>query len=129
MIHIMIMFSFTSNYISLDYIKILKHCSTFQIHSPVCWKLGNEVLETCAAKLKPHLLDQVLRYWIRHLLLDTILDNGGKMSVRLGNGSKWVFSGVGQMHEPFVFFFLFSLFRFKITDTCRNLNLFYTMII
>ena len=67
MIHIMIMFSFTSYYISLDYIKILKHCSSFQITSPVCWKFGNEILDKSAAKFKQHLPDQVLRYWIWHL--------------------------------------------------------------
>ncbi|PWA35910.1 phospholipase-like protein [Artemisia annua] len=32
-----------------------------QITSPVCWKLGNEVLEKYAAKLKPHIQDKVAK--------------------------------------------------------------------
>ncbi|GJZ18549.1 phospholipase-like protein [Tanacetum coccineum] len=32
-----------------------------QITSPACWKLGNEVLEKCAAKLKSHLQDKVAK--------------------------------------------------------------------
>ncbi|PWA91605.1 phospholipase-like protein [Artemisia annua] len=32
-----------------------------QITSHVCWKLGNEVLKKCAAKLKPYLPDQVAK--------------------------------------------------------------------
>ncbi|GJZ21246.1 phospholipase-like protein [Tanacetum coccineum] len=32
-----------------------------QITSPVCWKLGDEVLKKCAAKLEPHLPDQVAK--------------------------------------------------------------------
>lgn len=55
---VIIMFSFITNYVSKQY-KNTHPLFLFQITSPVCWKLGNEVLKKYAAKLKPHLQDKV----------------------------------------------------------------------